>query len=606
MSHPAIELFDIAPPLSSLWRAPSFFPTAEDLRPDTAPPVPPPDAGALRQVAWDIGEKRPADWFTPATGHLGLAMVSPYQGFAHWRIPPGWIDETAWQRGHAWRNCRLILRLYDVSLVTFNGFNAHSIHDLTLPGICGSMFFKLPRPGTCQLAEVGFLLRSNEFIPAARSQAVQFPSDAPSPRSSHAALLVDEHGRVEEIGNLWDQGKILHERRQPKLRKPLRIASFALAARASGQAGTLTDFVSELAAGQCEQGHEAHVFVPSSAQLRDHRLVNGVHYHPLPFTPGENPLETATAFARAAQVRLNDLPPFDLLHVHEWTAGLGAWVGSRPTVLSLTSIEATRRNGTPPSPLSREIEQVECELARCVSYILTPDWLRSGAIAELGVADSCVHPFPMEGRMANEWECPLDFGQVKKDIGFGPLDRLILFVGPLEHAAGVDLLVEAMPVLLRRADNLRLAFAGGGDMFCQLEHRVYQLGVAHAVRVLGHVESRQATRLVRAAEALVLPSRYRVPFDDAVVDMARRAGRPVITTHGGPAYLVRHGETGLITYDNPGSMVWALDQIVNDPARAEHMGNNGKRSEGPALRWSEVARHYLQLCAACLPELSEP
>ena len=70
----------------------------------------------------------------------------------------------------------------------------------------------------------------------------------------------------------------------------------------------------------------------------------------------------------------------------------------------------------------------------------------------------------------------------------------------------------------------------------------------------------------------MLPSRYRVPFDDAVVDLARRAGRPVVTTHGGPAHLVRHEENGIITYDNPGSMVWALDRILGDPGHAEQHG----------------------------------
>jgi glycosyltransferase involved in cell wall biosynthesis len=110
---------------------------------------------------------------------------------------------------------------------------------------------------------------------------------------------------------------------------------------------------------------------------------------------------------------------------------------------------------------------------------------------------------------------------------------------------------------------------------------------------------------MRAAEALVLPSRYRVPFDDAVVDLARKAGRPVVTTQGGPAHLVRHEETGLVTYDNPGSMVWALDRILGDPGHAERMGRNGWRADGPAVVWSEVAAHYLDLCANHFPVLTE-
>src|SRR5204862_6842175 len=110
--------------------------------------------------------------------------------------------------------------------------------------------------------------------------------------------------------------------------------------------------------------------------------------------------------------------------------------------------------------------------------------------------------------------------------------------------------------------------------------RGHDAGVAQAVRCLGHVEGPQVARLLRSAEELALPSRNRVPQDDAVVDLARRASRPLITTHGGPAHLVRHEENGVITYDNPGSMVWALDRILGDPENAESMGRNGRSSEG--------------------------
>jgi glycogen(starch) synthase len=137
-----------------------------------------------------------------------------------------------------------------------------------------------------------------------------------------------------------------------------------------------------------------------------------------------------------------------------------------------------------------------------------------------------------------------------------------------------------------------------------LERRAHELGVAWAVRFLGHQGGHDLTLLLRAAEALVLPSRYRIPLDDAVVDLARKAGRPVVTTHGGPAHLVRHEENGLITYDNPGSMVWALDRILGDPGHSERMGQNGRRSEGGTMRWSEVIRHYLESCVTWFPELT--
>jgi glycogen(starch) synthase len=570
----------------------------------TASPPPPPSPEHLRHVAWAIGERHPAATYAPAEAHVGLGPVSPAEGFAHWRIPHEWVERTAARKGGAWHHCRPVLRLYDVSYIQFNGFNAHRIQDHTLPSLCGELFYRLPRPGTWQLGEVGFLLRDGEFIPAARSQATPFPADAWSPRGSHAALLVDGRGRVEEVGNLWDQERILAERRRPQLRRPLRFTALALGSLVSGQDGPTARFVSELATGQAAQGYEVHVLVPASAALPADREEAGVHYHALDVVPDGCPLDRAQDFARAAAERLGELPPPDLLHLHDWMAALGPRPAC-PAVLSLGSIEATRRNGTAPTPLSRAIAEAERDAALRSACLLTPDWLRERAVKEFGLPGGQVVAFPMEGRAANEWECPLDYGDVKREINVGPVDRLLLFVGPLEHAAGVDLLLEAMPVLLQRYQNLRVAYVGAGPMHGHLQHRAYQLGVAHAVRLLGHVEGWRVKRLMRAAEALVLPSRYRVPFDDAVIDLARRAGRPVVTTHGGPAHLVRHEDNGVITYDNPGSMVWAGDRILGDPGHAERMGRNGRRAGDGAVVWGEVAQHYLALCASRFPELTE-
>jgi 1,4-alpha-glucan branching enzyme len=151
---------------------------------------------------------------------------------------------------------------------------------------------------------------------------------------------------------------------------------------------------------------------------------------------------------------------------------------------------------------------------------------------------------------------------------------------------------------------LRLAYVGNGPMRGQLERRCHELDIHWAVRFLGDQGGTSLHNLVRASEALVLPSRHRIAMDDAVVDLARKAARPVVTTHGGPAHLVRHEDNGLLTYDNPGSMVWAVDRILGDPGHADRMGQNGRRSEGGTLRWIEVAHHYLEACVTWFPELT--
>jgi glycosyltransferase involved in cell wall biosynthesis len=562
------------------------------------------DAQTLRDWAWKIGEQKPAEQYVPTDNHAGIGVISPVNGFAQWRIQQKWVEETATAKGQAWQNCALVLRLYDVSYILFNGMNAHSIIDITMPSLCGHMFFRLPRPGTSHLAEVGFRLRNGEFISAARSQTVQFPRDSASPFPSHAGLLVEKSGAVEEIDNIWDQEQILQDRRKPTVREGLRIAAFAFELPGEGSPTAPAKFAAELAWGQSRRGHEVHLFVPASTGVAEGQADDNVIYHPLDVSPDGSPMDRARSFASAAEARLNELPPFDLLHVHEWMAGLVALKHKRPMVFSATSVEAVRCNGHAPGGLFLPIRQVEREIAQASRVVMVPEHLHDRAITELDVESERVHMFPMEARLPDEWDTPLDFGQVKKDVGFGPFDRMLLFVGPLEYAAGVDLLIEAMTTAIKRCSALRVAFAGSGSMHDHLFHRAHQMGIGWAVRFLGHVERPFLVNLMRSTEALVLPSRFRVPWDDSVVDLARLAGRPVVTTHTGPSYLVKHEQDGILTYDNPGSMVWAIDRVLQDPGYTQQMGRNGKRcGASSAISWDEVAQRYLDLCAVRFPEL---
>jgi glycogen synthase len=557
------------------------------------------DKEYLRSLAWEISERKPAEAFAPVVNHVALAMVNPCRGFAHWRISHEWIEDARRQRGDAWNNCRMVLRLYDVSYITFNGLNANHIQDQSLPHTCGQMFFNLPHAGTWQLAEVGFLLRNGEFIPAARSHTVSFPRASTSSHGAQDALLVEDGFKVEAVANVWDQENILKERKSPKLRHPLRVAILSLSLDESGT----PEFVAKLAAGLVESGHEVHILARSGDGAACREL-QGVRFHALDVRSRGTPLDVANEFRTLAEQRLAELPPFDVIHIHEWLAGAGLPNVDAARICSFTSLETTRRNGAKADALSLGIEEAERQVANSADVVLVPGWLHETAVKELRIDRAHVRDFAMEGRLPNEWDCQLDYGQVKREIGFGPMDRLFLFIGPLEHAAGPDLLIEALPALLQRAGNLRVAFAGGGEAFGGLQQRARQLGVEYAVRFLGHVDRPNVCRLLRAAEALVLPSRYRVPFDDAVVDLAHLAGRPVVTTHGGPAHLVRHEETGIVTYDNPGSMVWALDRVLGDPSHAQRMGENGRRDSSHTVSWNEVARRYLDLCTTSFPRLS--
>jgi glycogen synthase len=563
------------------------------------------DPELLRDLAWQIAAAHPQDAYAPAVNYVTLAMAGPRQGLATWRVLPNWIQSTGEKHGDAWNQRRLVLRLYDVTLVKFDGFNAHRIVDLALDSFAGERLFGLDAAGTVELAEVGFLLPHGEFVPAARSQPVQFPSGAAAAEYDPSALFVDAELRPEPVPTPWESGRWLKRHGLPELRSRLRVAVCAFESSAVGDAGSSAAFVGELTRGLAEQGHEVHVLLPRKHTFGEDRRVGGVAYHPIEISGDTgDPVEISQAYGRAAQACLAALGRFDLRHAHEWMAGEALGTDG-VKILSLSSTEATRLGSSLFTDLSQRIRSAEQAVARAADCVLVPETLHERALAELRLSSERLLTFPLEGRMLDEWESPLDLGQVKCDIGLGSLDRVFLFVGPLEWSAGPDLLVEALPPLLHRHQNCRLVFVGLGGMQGHMEYRARELGVSYAVRWLGHLEGYPLIRVLRAAEAVVLPSRQHGSFEEGVVTLARRAKRAVITTHSGPSHLVVHDQNGLVTYDNPGSMVWAIGQLLGDPEQAESLGTTGRTVDSRGPSWTELVANYTDLCAELFPELTE-
>ncbi len=562
------------------------------------------DPVLLRNLAWQIATSSPQDQYAPVESYVTLAMAGPRQGLVTWRVLPSWVQHSGATRGDKGNHHRLTLRLYDVTLLDFDGHNAHRIVDIPLDDFSGERIIGLDAAGTVELAEVGFVRTDGEFLPAARSRLVHFPSGAVAPEYDPSALFVDAELRPEPVPTPWEASHYLRRRGAAKLRSQLRIALCAFESSAIGDAGSSAAFVGELGRELSRRGHEVHVVMPRGVALSEGQSIDGVEYHPVDLEDARDPVELSKAFGRAVELRLETLGRFDIRHAHEWMAGLALETAGVPSVLSLSSTETIRLGPSPRNDLSQRIQSAEQAVARAADCVLVPEYLHAQALSELGLCEQRVIAFPLEGRFLDEWESPLDLGQVKCALGLEPLDRVFLFVGPLEWGAGPDLLVEALPPLLSRHPSCRLVFVGLGSAQGHIEHRARELGVEYAVRWLGHLEGHPLVHVLRAAEAVVLPSRQRESFDEGVVSLARRAGRPVITTHRGPSHLVGHDKNGLVTYDNPGSMVWALGQLLGDVQQADLLGHLGRLVVDRRPQWADVVGCYTELCAELFPGLA--
>jgi glycosyltransferase involved in cell wall biosynthesis len=168
----------------------------------------------------------------------------------------------------------------------------------------------------------------------------------------------------------------------------------------------------------------------------------------------------------------------------------------------------------------------------------------------------------------------------------------LLAVGRLRIRKGVDVLLAAMPELLRRHPAARLLIAGDGEHRAALERAAAALALGDAVSFLGRADAMRVRRLLRGAAALVVPSIYEgMPL---VVLEAMEASVPVVASRvSGIPEVVEDGRTGwLVPPEEPASLAAALAAALDDPAAASRLGAAGRRLLAERFRPVHAARHW--------------
>jgi hypothetical protein len=148
---------------------------------------------------------------------------------------------------------------------------------------------------------------------------------------------------------------------------------------------------------------------------------------------------------------------------------------------------------------------------------------------------------------------------VRERLGLGGDDVVVLVAGELDWASGADLAVEAMATVHADAAAVRLVLVGEGPLRAELERRAQHGGFAHACRFLGDLPAEAFAEMFAACDAVTIPARS--AQNPMLAEHSLGAGKPVLTTHQAGLSCVRHGENGLVAYDNPGSLVWGLREL---------------------------------------------
>lgn len=378
----------------------------------------------------------------------------------------------------------------------------------------------------------------------------------------------------------------------------LRIAMFAWESLHGVKVGGLAPHVSEISEALARKGHEVHVFTRRGA-YGPYDVINGVHYQRVRNDGGGSIVRQMDSLCgsfldryRAVKRLFGD---FNVLHGHDWhpvTALTRLKKKGRDFVMTYHSTEWGRngnRHGA--SQEAREISHREW----LGGYEAKELIVTSRALMEELQRIYSIPPYKLNlvpnGIFPKKIGRDVDLVSVKKRYKIEPESPMVLFVGRMKYQKGPDLLVNAVPQVLKKSRDARFVFAGEGDMRPLCIDKARSLGISGACRFPGYVPDGELADLFNSCDMLAVPSRNE-PFGIVVLE-AWDACRPAIGTDA--VGIIDNFVNGIKARPQPESLAWCISDVVDKPRALKWMGMQGKKLVESIYDWNNVVDELLKV-----------
>lgn len=319
----------------------------------------------------------------------------------------------------------------------------------------------------------------------------------------------------------------------------------------------------------------------------------------LPWPVGKG---ASLVFARRLAKLANQLD-LDLLEAPEWL-GLTAFLGlvkseKLHVIVRLHTCSSIIRssNNSRPTSLRERIDNVRRDWAE-KRAIITADTVTAVSKSIGAQTSSALHL------------AKADFEVVPNSVNVSAQRQsnaeagrpVILFVGRLEWRKGTDLLIRAIPSVLRAQPDVLFRLAGldtltapGGTSMKEYLQQLLPTGAASNVEFCGHLGPTQLENMFCEASVCVFPSRYEGLPMVCLEAMAR--GKAIVATDlPGFCELISDGENGLITKsEDPQDLASALVRLIADAPLRDKLGHAAHKTAQEGFDSTVVADSMLRI-----------
>lgn len=180
---------------------------------------------------------------------------------------------------------------------------------------------------------------------------------------------------------------------------------------------------------------------------------------------------------------------------------------------------------------------------------------------------------------------------------------VIGFIGSFYAYEGLDLLLDALPGILRQRPEVRVLLVGGGPQDEALKAQAQRLGVADTVVFTGRVPHADVQRYYDLVDVLAYPRRS-MRLTELVTPLkpleAMAQGRLLVASDvGGHKELIRHGETGMLfKAGSTGALTQAVVSLLADQASWPAMREAGRQFVEDERNWTASVSNYARVYAS--------
>jgi len=288
-------------------------------------------------------------------------------------------------------------------------------------------------------------------------------------------------------------------------------------------------------------------------------------------------------------IRTNKTSMIDILHVHNtMSAPIIPLCKSTLNIPAVCSVHSYYR----PAMLLQRFDRL----------LPVSEHMKHYLCMEKGVSQKKVDVLPV-AIDPSEWTPNVSSEKAKKELGLQGR-KIILFVGRKCPEKGPEVLVEALPLIVKQNPEVLAIFVGSDYWHNSIKtsyteflvSKARYLNVENNTIFKSWVDENTLKLYYNAADVFVVPSVWQEPLGKVVLE-ALACEKPVVATRvGGIPEMISHGKDGLLVSPNDANALSeAILLVFNDAEFAESLGRAGRETVKKRFSFEVVAKRCLEI-----------